>query len=60
MKFHILAALALTCILNGNLFAQPQADDPVSLVENIKGKIFADVTENLEEYTEECREECRR
>ena len=51
MKFRILLLLAITSILSGALYAQTQADDPFSLVENITGKIFADVTENLEEYT---------
>ena len=49
MKFRIL--LAIASIFSGALFAQTQSDDPVSLVENITGKIFADVTENLDEYT---------
>lgn len=52
MKFRLLTGLALACIFSGSLFAQPQADDPVSLVESITGQIFTDVTENLEEYTE--------
>ncbi|MGB5487280.1 MAG: ABC transporter substrate-binding protein [Lysobacterales bacterium] len=52
MKFGIFSVFALACIFSGSLFAQSQADDPVSLVESITGKIFADVTENLEEYTE--------
>ena len=51
MKFRILLVLAITSIFSGPLFAQTQADDPVSLVESITGKIFADVTENLDEYT---------
>lgn len=52
MKFRRFSVFALACIFSGSLFAQSQADDPVSLVENITGKIFTDVTENLEEYTE--------
>jgi len=52
MRLHKFWMLAAACIFSGSLFAQSQADDPVSLVENINGKIFADVTENLEEYTE--------
>ena len=51
MKIRILLVLAIACIFSGTLFAQTQADDPVSLVESITGKIFADVTENLDEYT---------
>ena len=52
MRFHRFWMLAAACIFSGNVFAQSQADDPVSLVENITGKIFSDVTENLDEYTE--------
>lgn len=52
MKLRILWLVAITCIFSGGLYAQAEADDPVSLVENITGKIFADVTDNLEEYTE--------
>ena len=51
MKFRILLVLAVASIFSGGLFAQAQADDPVSLVEGITGKIFADVTENIDEYT---------
>lgn len=51
MKLRILLVLAITSIFSSTLFAQSQADDPVSLVESITGKIFADVTENLDEYT---------
>lgn len=51
MKLRILLILVVASIFSGGLFAQVQADDPVSLVESITGKIFADVTENLEEYT---------
>ena len=51
MKLQILLTLALAGIFSGSIFAQTQGDDPVSLVENITGSIFADVTENLEEYT---------
>lgn len=51
MKAGILWLL-VACLFSGNLYAQTQADDPVSLVESITGKIFADVTANLEEYTE--------
>ena len=51
MKLRILLVLAVASIFSGGLFAQEQADDPVSLVESITGKIFADVTENMDEYT---------
>ena len=51
MKLRILLVLAAASIFSGGLFAQTQADDPVSLVEGITGKIFADVTENIDEYT---------
>ena len=51
MKLRILLVLAISSIFSGALFAQTQADEPVSLVESITGKIFADVTENLDEYT---------
>ena len=51
MKFRVLLTLGLALIFSNGLSAQTQADDPVSLVERITGQIFADVTENLEEYT---------
>lgn len=51
MKLQILLLLALTGVFSSGALAQTQGDDPVSLVENITGSIFADVTENLEEYT---------
>jgi len=51
VKVRILLLLAVASIFSGGLFAQTQAADPVSLVEDITGKIFTDVTENLEEYT---------
>lgn len=51
MKLHILLVLVLAGIFNSGVFAQTQGNDPVSLVENITGSIFANVTENLEEYT---------
>jgi phospholipid transport system substrate-binding protein len=53
MKFRILCLLAIASLLSGSLYAQTEADDPVSLVENITGKIFSDVTNNLEKYTED-------
>lgn len=43
--------LVLACFFSSALQAQKEVDDPVTLVENITGKIFADVTENIEEYT---------
>lgn len=55
MKIRILL-LVLACFFSAALQAQLDVDDPVTLVEDITGKIFADVTENLEEYTED--QEC--
>lgn len=52
MKFRILCLLTIASLLSGNLSAQTDSDNPVSLIENITGKIFSDVTDNLEEYTE--------
>jgi phospholipid transport system substrate-binding protein len=46
----LLMVLAFAC--SNGLLAQTNADDPVSLVENITGKIFADVTENMQDYTD--------
>ena len=43
--------LAVACMFSNGLIAQATASDPVSLVEEITGHIFADVTANLEEYT---------
>ena len=52
MKFRILLTLlTVLALTSGVLSAQSRADDPVSLVENITVQIFADVTENMEEYT---------
>jgi len=51
VKLQILLLLALSCVFSSGALAQTQGDDPVSLVESITGSIFADVTENLEEYT---------
>lgn len=42
----------LACFFSTVLQAQLDVDDPVTLVEDITGKIFANVTTNLEEYTE--------
>jgi phospholipid transport system substrate-binding protein len=39
------------CMFNSELMAQAHAGDPVSLVEDISVRIFANVSENLEEYT---------
>ena len=52
MKLRILCLLSFACIFSGSLYAQTQTDSPVFLVETITGKIFSDVTDNLEEYTE--------
>jgi phospholipid transport system substrate-binding protein len=51
VKFKVLLILVFVLIFSSGLSAQTQADDPVSLVENITGQIFTDVTENMEEYT---------
>jgi phospholipid transport system substrate-binding protein len=51
VKLRVLFALTLFSVFSSGLSAQAQADDPVSLVENITGQIFADVTENMEAYT---------
>ena len=51
MKLKTLLILVIVLIFSSGLSAQTQADDPVSLVENITGQIFTNVTENLEEYT---------
>ena len=48
---RILISLVIVITFSNGLFAQPQEDDPVTLVENITGQIFSDVTQNLEEYT---------
>ena len=45
--------LAFACLISQGLFAQTQADEPVALVEKITGHIFAEVSENLEEYKAE-------
>jgi phospholipid transport system substrate-binding protein len=52
MKFRILCLLAIASLFSGSLYAQTEADSPVFLVESITGKIFSDVTNNLEQYTE--------
>ncbi len=43
---------AAASIFSHGLIAQSQTNDPVSLVENTTGRIFADVAENLAEYTD--------
>ena len=47
VRFFLLAALFL---FSNGLMAQSQAGDPVSLVKDINVRIFANVSENLEEY----------
>ena len=47
----LLIPLLFMITFSHGLFAQSAEDDPVSLVETITGQIFADVTENMEEYT---------
>jgi phospholipid transport system substrate-binding protein len=49
VKFRLFLLAALFLFSNG-LMAQSQAGDPVSLVEDINVRIFANVAENLEEY----------
>ncbi len=52
MKIRTLMLLfALTFVFSNGLSAQTDAEDPVSLVKDTAGRIFADVTENLQEYT---------
>jgi len=51
LKLRVLLLLTSALLFNSGLSAQTQAGDPVSLVENITGQIFANVTANLEEYT---------
>jgi len=49
MRFSILLALALVFV-TGSLPAQDTRDDPVSLVEDTAGKMFAAAAENREAY----------
>jgi phospholipid transport system substrate-binding protein len=49
VKLQILL-LTVLVLFSDALFAQGEAQDPVSLVESITGQIFADVAENLETY----------
>lgn len=51
MRLRILLLLILAFIFSNGLSAQDKGDDPVSLVENITGKIFADVAENQQAYS---------
>lgn len=51
MRLQIILLLTLASLLSSGLSATTQTDDPVSLVENITGQIFSNLTENLEEYT---------
>ena len=43
--------MAVAFLFSSSLYAQTQADDPVSLVKETTGNIFINVSENLEEYT---------
>jgi len=43
--------LAFVFLFSSGLFAHTMSDDPVPLVEHTTGSIFANVAENLEEYT---------
>jgi len=42
--------LLLTIVFSSNLFAQADADDPVSLVSNTTNRIFTELDENFEKY----------
>jgi ABC-type transporter MlaC component len=42
--------LAVVCLLSNGPMAHAQTDDPVTLVETITTQVFADVTDNLEQY----------
>lgn len=46
-----LLLLVTACLFGTGAIAQATADDPASLVQKITGKIFSDVSKNLEEYT---------
>ena len=50
MKFRILTALVTVICFSSVSYAQTTTDDPVTLIENITGQIFSDLTENLEDY----------
>ncbi|MGA9572440.1 MAG: ABC transporter substrate-binding protein [Lysobacterales bacterium] len=50
MRLRILLLLILASVFSGNLSAQARAGDPVSLVEDTAGQLFAALTENLEAY----------
>jgi len=43
--------LTFTCFFSNGVWADLQSDDPVTLVKNITGHIFADVGENLDKYS---------
>ena len=47
----LMLVLLLFCVLSPAHAAHIHADEPVALVEAITGHIFAELTENLEEYT---------
>lgn len=52
MKIKALMFLLVVAYLFSNgVSAQSKADDPVSLVQDTTGRIFANVADNLEEYT---------
>jgi len=46
-----LLLLCSTCAFSHELLARNQAEEPVALVEQITGRIFSDISENLEIYT---------
>ena len=48
---RLLLLLVITCVFSTGVCAQTTADDPASLVQQITGKIFSNVSKNLEEYT---------
>jgi len=43
--------LTITCFFSNGVWANLQTDDPVTLIKDITGQIFADVGENLEKYS---------
>jgi phospholipid transport system substrate-binding protein len=42
--------ITIACLLSNGLFAQTMEKEPVSLMEETAGRIFADVSKNLENY----------
>jgi len=42
--------LLMLCLINSGVFAQPEGNDPVSLVTNTTNSIFSKVDENFEAY----------